>query len=95
MECPPYPTPADVSPEGIAKIVKKEMQKYVWLEEPEPYCFVVFAIRPPYVSHIGVVLEDCKSFLHIMRKRRVAREPLDHIIWKKKRIGFYRWENCT
>lgn len=66
-------------------------EDYIKLEKPEPYCIVTFSIRPPYVTHMGVVLEDCNYFIHIMRKRSVAIERLDTPIWQKKLDGYYRY----
>lgn len=65
---------------------------YVRLSKPEPFCLVGFKIRPPFVTHIGVVLEDCKHFIHIMRKRSVAIERLDLPFWSKRLDGFYRYK---
>lgn len=61
------------------------------IEEPEPYCLVVFSDHPPWITHIGVVLADSKRFIHILRKRSVAIEKLNKEFWKKKREGFYRY----
>ena len=63
------------------------------LEKPEPFCVVLFTIRPPYISHIGVVLENCNSFIHIMEKVCVAVEKLDHPIWSRRIRGFLKWKN--
>ena len=61
------------------------------LNEPEPYCMVFFTLRPPYVTHIGIVLNP-PYFIHILEKSEVAVERLDSITWKKRIAGFYRWK---
>jgi len=62
------------------------------IDKPEPFCIVTFKIRPPYVTHMGIVLEDCKSFIHILKKRSVSIARLDEPIWKRKIDGFYRYD---
>ncbi len=66
-------------------------EEFVELEKPEPYCLVTFKIIPPFVSHIGVVLEDCKRFIHIMKKRCVCIEKLNNRFCKSKIEGYYRY----
>jgi len=68
---------------------KKE--DYIKLEKPEPFCIVTFSLRPPFVNHMGVVLEDGKTFIHILEKRSVAVEKLRHKFWQSKIEGFYRY----
>ena len=63
--------------------------EFLELEKPEPFCLVAFSIVPPYVTHIGLVLEDCSRFIHIMEKRNVTIERLDK--WQKRIRGFYKW----
>lgn len=63
----------------------------VRLEKAEPYCLVMFRTHPPFISHIGVVLEDNKHFIHIIENRNVVIERLDHILWKRRLEGFYRF----
>lgn len=59
------------------------------LEKPEPFCLVTFTIHPPYVSHIGVVLADCKRFIHILARRKVTIERLDSPDWVRRVVGYY------
>jgi hypothetical protein len=61
---------------------------FIELSAPEPWCLVLFKIRPPYVSHIGVVLEDTSRFIHIMRNTSVSIERLDRQEWKRRIAGF-------
>ena len=69
--------------EGLAKHA-------IEIDKPESYCLVMFKIRPPYVSHIGVVMKDCQKFIHIMPKSSVSVERLDSPLWINKIAGFYR-----
>lgn len=62
----------------------------VEIEKPEPFCIVGFKIRPPYISHMGIVLDDTFHFIHILRNTNVCVERLNSIIWKDKIGGFYR-----
>jgi murein DD-endopeptidase len=64
---------------------------FVKLEKPQPYCFVGLVLRPPFMTHIGVVFKNCYQFIHIMPKMRVAVERLDAICWKHRIVGFYEY----
>lgn len=64
---------------------------FVSLPKPEPWCVVTFAIHPRFVSHVGVVLDDCRRFIHIMEKTSVTAERLDALEWAPRIKGFYRW----
>ncbi len=61
------------------------------ISSPEPFCVVTFKIRPPYVTHMGIVLEDCVSFIHILGKTRVTIARLDNRVFKAKLDGYYRY----
>ena len=67
---------------------KKDFTK---LDGPEPFCLVLLVVYKPYVSHIGVVLEDCRRFIHIFRKCNVCIEYLDSDRWKNRIDGFWRY----
>lgn len=62
------------------------------LEKSEPYCIVLFTIRPPFISHIGMVLEDCNSFIHVAKGINVSVERLDSLLWKNRIKGFIKWK---
>ena len=76
-----------------ANVIEQEVlggkQLFVELEKPEPFCLVTFRVMG-FVSHVGVVLEDCRSFIHILKKSRVSVERLDSLLWKKRIDGFFR-----
>jgi murein DD-endopeptidase len=75
--------------EGIMDNIKGVVEQ---IDGPEPLCFVGFMFHPPYMSHIGIVLEDLIRFMHISDKTRVCVERLDNLLWKNKITGFYRWK---
>ena len=64
------------------------------IDSPEPYCIVTFKTVGPFVTHMGVVLEDCKTFIHAERKKNVAIEKLSHLLWKQKIKEFRKWKTC-
>ena len=76
----------------IGNLVEDGKEDFIPLEKPEPFCFVLFRV-PKYTTHIGVVLPDCKRFIHVSRGKNVSIERLDHIIWKTKISGYYRCIN--
>jgi cell wall-associated NlpC family hydrolase len=59
------------------------------LAEPEAYCLATFAIQPPYVSHIAVMLENLQSFIHVRRNHNVVISKLDRY-WQQRLAGFYK-----
>lgn len=91
VDVPEFDSPSENS--LINTMIRDEMWKIVdKIDKPEPYCFVLFKLHPKYVTHIGVVLEDCDSFIHIMQKSRVSVEKLSEPHWKTKIEGFYKWK---
>lgn len=89
INLPEYDEPDEAS--TISKMINEGKDFAEELKEPEPFCFVLFSLRHPYINHIGVVLEDCKSFIHMLKGRNVAIEKLDHEFWKKHFKGYYKW----
>ena len=61
------------------------------LDSPEPYCVVTFKLHRNLITHCGFVLEDKKSFIHIMRKRKVSVEKLDSKVWQTTCDGYYKF----
>jgi predicted phage tail protein len=64
------------------------------LSRPEPFCLVSFTSVPPFASHMGVVLEDRKRFIHVRRDShgrplRSCIERLDHPVWSRKIAGYW------
>jgi cell wall-associated NlpC family hydrolase len=79
-----------VMPSLIDRMVSDRRPLFQELLVPEPWCLVLFKVRPPYVSHIGVVLDDKTRFIHIMRNISVAIERLDAPEWKRRIAGFLK-----
>jgi len=59
------------------------------LPEPSPFCLVTFRLHPRYTTHIGMVLQDCRRFIHILAKMRVGVERLDSPCWRHRISGFF------
>ena len=93
IELPQYAHPSEAS--LISQVVMEGKQLFEELEKPEPYCLALFMVKPPYVTHIGVVLEDSNRFIHIMEKCSVCVERLDSLQWNRKIRGYYRYKTCT
>lgn len=79
--------------EQINAMIQNAKPLFEEIKNPIPYCLVTFTIRPPYVSHIGVVLKDCQTFIHIMQKTSVCVERLED--WKKRIKGYYVIQQST
>lgn len=62
------------------------------IAKAKPYCIVTFKMVPPYVTHMGVVLENCYDFIHITAKAGVAVENFSMDPWKRKIDGFYEYD---
>lgn len=65
-------------------------QEFIEIEKPEPFCAVTFFIHPFLTSHIGMVLPDCRRFIHIMQGCKVAIERLDSPSWKRRNTGYWK-----
>lgn len=90
-ELPDYPTSfGDVKVDHDTYWFGKK--NFVRLKTPEPFCLITFMIYKPFVSHIGVVLEDCLRFINISYKRDVCIEFLDSPRWRNRIDGFWRYE---
>jgi len=64
------------------------------LESPEPYCFVCIGLVSPLVDHVGIVLKDCRHFIHMLSERSSSSiERLDAIHWRNRIRGYYRWKH--
>ncbi len=86
---PPEENPIGEAEKGAAIAAAIERGEWVKLDKPEPGCGVAFCVAPPFVTHIGMVLEDGK-FIHIRKGAGVAVERLDHPLWRGCIAGFYR-----
>lgn len=75
-------------PAKIATTIEEGKKHLRKISEPVKGCLVMFKIVPPYVSHLGVVLEN-NRFIHVFQKRMVCIEQLDGIYWRNKIAGYY------
>lgn len=73
--------------------IDKRREFFTKIDIPEPFCLVLFKLHPQYVTHIGTVLPDTKTFIHVMRKKCVCIERLD--IWERKIEGFYKYNSAS
>jgi len=73
-------------------IIRSFEKDFERLEEPEPGAIVVFSRNHKTVTHMGIVLEDNKSFIHISRKIQTPKiERLDKPTYVRVLYGFYRY----
>jgi len=73
-----------------SQAIQTSKHDYVKLDKPEPGCLVTFSLRPPFVTHIGVMLNEIR-FIHVMKKRQVCIERIDRPFWQKRLDGFYKY----
>ena len=73
----------------ITAAVDPDLLVFNRLKVAEPFCLVTFTIKPPYTSHIGVVLDNCRDFIHVQQGVKVCIEQLDSILWERRITGFY------
>lgn len=80
--------------ESISSEIKKHWGKsWVKLEEPEEPCLVVLATNPDYpglANHLGVYVGDDK-FMHTLIHQNMHLDSIDHIYWKNKILGYFRY----
>ena len=72
-------------------ILQQQFQNHcIEIEKPESYCVVAFKTGL-LVTHMGIMLEDCVHFIHIMRRYPVSIASIGENYWKRKLVGFYRY----
>ncbi len=62
--------------EMICAAITDGTRDYVEITRPEPLCIVSLKVQAPFVTHIGVVLEDTEWFIHILEQYSVSIERL-------------------
>ena len=89
IELPDSPTPESM--QMRAAMVEKITGGWTdLLDKTEPYCVVLF-YGPHMGWHVGVVLEDCRRFIHVAHSTRTARiDRLDEWPWDTRIYGFFR-----
>ena len=85
-----YPAPVDNAERD--REIRKAMDepRYVKLDRPEVPCLVALMVRPPYVSHVGVMISPTE-FIHIVDKSGVSVIEIHNEFWNKRIAGFYRY----
>jgi hypothetical protein len=78
-------------PSIVGDLINQEKINFIEISHPEPYCFVLIKIHPKYTTHIGIVLSDCKSFIHARSKKGVTIEKLNNLIWKNRIQGYFKY----
>lgn len=87
VELPPWESVC--SPGLIQAGFDAGKELFIKCDRPEPFDIVLLMVRPPFVSHCGVML-DAVRFIHIMERTSVAIERIDTIAWQRRVHGFYR-----
>lgn len=64
--------------------------RFTKLDRPEVPCLVALMMRPPYVTHVGVMISPTE-FIHIVEKIGVSVTNINLEIWTKRIAGFYRY----
>lgn len=71
-------------------IIQESERNWFKLDKPEPGCAVAIRIGP-WVSHLGMVMDDINYFIHADEGTGVSIERLDTIKWAKRISGFFRY----
>ena len=73
-------------------VIRSFEKDFIRLNGPEPGAIVIFARNNKTVVHMGIVLPDCRSFIHIGRKIRTPRiEQLNDCPYTPIIAGYYRY----
>ena len=73
------------------KLLQIEKTRFIKIKNPVTHCLIAFKLKPPFVSHLGVMTEGNRNFIHVHRNQRVCIKRLDN--WWRQRIeGFYIYE---
>ena len=84
--------PDEITPAGVqaceAAILGAISGGWVRLARPAPGCAVALRIGR-YVTHLGMVLEDGVSFLHMSDNAGPCLARIDDLRWKRRIEGFY------
>lgn len=83
---PVDPTERDVMIRGAME----NAERFLKLANSEIPCLVAIMIRPPFVTHVGVVIGP-SQFIHILEGPGVCVMNLNHLHWQKRIAGFYRY----
>jgi hypothetical protein len=87
VDIPDYPNHANVEKNWSEANIAAATQ-WVRLNRPTPHAAVTFILNGEF--HVGYMLDTKPlSFIHVMRKRKVAVERLS--LWKDTVDGYFQW----
>ncbi len=89
MAIPTPTTPVGDAERATAIALSIAAGDWVALDAPQPWCAVALRLGA-FVAHIGIVLADGETFLHMDDATGVSRERLDSLRWSRRIAGFYR-----
>lgn len=92
-----YYLPNQKTPDGIKmrmKMFKSISSEFaIPIDKIEPFCIVIFDCGRLARLHIGIVLANCKSFIHsVAHIKRVRVDSLSSWPWKNRITGYFK---CT
>ena len=89
ISTPHYVTPTSIRSQG--DLIAGEIAQHIVLEKPQPFCVVAIRMVSGIVNHIGCVLENCTTFIHILKHECVVIERLYSPLWKNRIAGYYEF----
>ncbi len=86
-----YASPIDTKERALLVGQYANSDEFLEIPEVEIPCLVTIAIRPPFFSHIGVMITPT-TCIHILEKVGVSTFNIrTHISWKNRIGKFYRF----
>ncbi len=73
-------------PALMTEAIEQGKSDFTEVPGPTPFCLVVFRLAGPCTTHIGVILEDPRGFIHTLPGRTVTIERLRR--WERKVDGY-------
>ena len=78
-------------PSEISSKLAEHSGQLIEIPAPRPLAVVLFCIVPPYVSHMGVILDKYGLFIHAIQDCSVSIESVNSKLWQRRVRGFYKW----
>lgn len=92
MTVPDYPSNEDAG-SNAGMILAAMESGWREVKVPEANCVVLFRMDRREGTHVGVMV-DGERFLHALEKTGVCVEKVNSAMWKRRVIGFYKWNHC-
>lgn len=83
------------SADGKREEIERGASAWVCIDKPVPWCGVAISMHGKFVTHVGVVLDDCTRFIHTTEKTGVCVDRLKSPLWENRIRGFYVWPHQT